>query len=401
MKRPTAVALLLAISGLGLAVILSRPESGVTQGGGPQLRSEPLAWSRIDLPAGLQVDALAAEPGHAVVAGRVGDGDSARSVVLEVASDDHISAVRVVSTVRVEAHTTYGRGTRWASLALSGGALRAIGSRAGGAHLIPRWTVWSGRLDAPAQLEEQVQTFETFGGPAAGGLVEVVAGGSHAAILGSWESRSSGGLDIALWTPSGSSWQRVADPDPLFRSSTTREVQASALALTPRGLVVVGTTLDLAGGEVTERAVAWSGEDARGPWRMVRLPASSTSSSAQAVACDGRECWVQGRDGEVAALWWMDAAGAVPAAVDAAPAASLTLPVRPSASTRARPMALADGRLWLAIGGADGLLVHQADGWRTAAAPPGTVTALAAADGTLWAATTMDGRAQVWVASTG
>ena len=70
----------------------------------------------------------------------------------------------------------------------------------GGAHANPRWTVWAG---SPQRLDEYPQTFETFGGQSAGGLLDIVFTSDGPVIAGSWAAME-GGLDTAVWLPRAS-----------------------------------------------------------------------------------------------------------------------------------------------------------------------------------------------------
>src|SRR5512133_3039822 len=78
------------------------------------------------------------------------------------------------------------------------------GSAHGAAHANFRWTVWAG---SPERLDDYPQTFETFGGQSAGGLLDVVYTSDGPAIAGTWAAPG-GGLDAAVWLSRGERWVR-------------------------------------------------------------------------------------------------------------------------------------------------------------------------------------------------
>ncbi|TPG16887.1 hypothetical protein [Pedococcus bigeumensis] len=327
------VAIALAVTG-GTACTGS-PEPGPTT---PRLK---LAWQGVTLPDGAEPESLAGA-GNTVVVGGRSDG-APRMFVLR---DD--LAVRRVDLV---GHGVYAATATWVDLAIDGPQVLALGRASGGAHGLPRWTVWSGSTQ---RVEEQPQPFETFGGPRSGGLAGVALGSGRALVVGSWDDGGAG-LDAAVWGVSGTSWGRTGMTSGALASTATRLVQPAAAAVTSTGVYLVGSTTDLGGDDVVLGASAWTAPHPEGPWTRVDLPATTTSSRATGLSCDSTGCWVVGLDGDAVALWRLDPDRA----------ARVTLPRDASSSPgRVAAVAAVSGQVWVATSVQDGsqLLRRDAEG---------------------------------------
>ena len=92
--------------------------------------------------------------------------------------------------------TPYGKVAALISLTGDGRSIVAIGAAHGGAHANFRWTIWTGTA---AGVVDRPQTFETFGGQEAGGLLAVAQDREGPLIVGTWQGAY--GLDGAIWRP--------------------------------------------------------------------------------------------------------------------------------------------------------------------------------------------------------
>jgi hypothetical protein len=340
-----------AVAVTGGSACTGGPEPGPTT---PRLQ---LAWQGIALPDGAEPTSVVGAGDAVVVVGR-SDG-APRMFVL---ADD--LAVRRVDLV---AHGVYAATASWVDLAVDGSRVLALGRAAGGAHGLPRWTVWSGSTQ---RVEEHPQPFETFGGPRSGGLAGVALGSGSDLVVGSWDDGGPG-LDAAVWRVSGTTWERTGRTSRALASTATRLVQPAAAAVTSTGVYLVGSTTELGGDDVALRATAWTAPHPEGPWTRVDLPATTTSSRATGLSCDGTGCWVVGLDGDTVALWRLDHARA----------RRVTLP-RDAPASRGRVAAVAagGGQVWLATStdGGSQLLRRDASGsWTVFDGPEGQPVRLA------------------------
>ena len=194
-------------------------------------------------------------------------------------------------------------GGRWASVSVDGDAVVAIGGAPGGAHSNTRWTVWRGTT---AAVPEHPQTFETFGGWGAGGLVGAVTLHGEPVLVGAWQSDAAA-LDIATWLAQGTRWVRQRSTGTVLANTPTRLRQAEAVAATSTLVVAVGSVTALDGG-IFVTAAAWTAGSARGPWTAVGLP-QAEGARAERVGCDAAACLVLGRSGTAVRAWWLDASG--------------------------------------------------------------------------------------------
>jgi hypothetical protein len=357
---------------------------------GSQAAASPagMAWSVVELPAGFAASLLVPGPDGGVLVAADGDADGRRGPrLLEVGGGE-------VRPVPVRAASFYGRRMVWHTIATRGGRVYAVGGRSGGAHGITRWSAWSGTLGPRGRLAEDVQDFETFGGPDAGGLSQLVAPAGHPPILlGSRVSDAGAGLDIALWDDAGGRWLRRPSTGTDLAASDEQQPIGGALALRGAGLLIAGSITSFDGGVRTQAAI-WTAPTTEGPWTSHLLPGTGDPASAAVSATCAREgrCLVAGYAGERLAAWTVSATGET-SAVDL-PA----VPVGPTAATVAADCR--DGVCVIVVRDPshdEGHLLARAGGaWREVAPPPGTLGAVATVGGTLWVATGSAAGPRLW-----
>jgi hypothetical protein len=340
-----------------------------------------MRWAPVDLPGVALPLLVRAGDGVVLVATRTGDRASMYRVPL--------SGARAPAPGRLEPHSVYAPGARWVDLATDGSRVLAVGRASGGAHGLPRFTVWDG---TPARLVERPQPFETFGGPRSGGLAAVGLG-REAVLAGTWDDDGPG-LDTRFWTQSSpTAWERLP-ADPALASSARLLPQPAAVAWSSDRVVVAGSVTELGeGASVATRATAWTAPTARGPWTRYDLPTKSASARATGVACAGDDCWVVGLDGEAPAAW-----GLAPGAVTRVP-----LPDVPTTPGVPPALSVEAGSAWVALAGRDGVVLsHQEGGrWVAVEGPQGRPVSLAAARGWLVVVTGSTTGTRLWTAPTG
>ncbi|MDD9350266.1 hypothetical protein [Mumia sp.] len=257
----------------------------------PALATLPGGWFAEPLPGRTRPASVEAAGDRLVVGGSVGSGDGARPRLLA-----HEGSVW--ADVPLEPATGYGRIASLVHLAVApDGGVVALGNATGGAHLMPRWTAWSGTLDGVAEVP---QVFETFGGPSAGGLTGLTAAPVDA-VVGSWATSPSR-LSPAVWREDGGRWVRRTDIGP-FSSAGDVQALPTAVGATGSAVVVVGTETVTADAGTRQTAAAWTTPDLR-TWRRLALgPSDGPSSGAVDVACAGDACLVAGWVGDRLAGW--------------------------------------------------------------------------------------------------
>jgi hypothetical protein len=277
--------------------------------------------------------------------------------------------------VPVRARTFYGRRAVWGGLIAVGRDLYAFGGRSGGAHGNTRWSAWAGH----SALEEEPQTFETFGGPRAGGLSDVAAAGHRPVLLGSRLGADDAGLDVAVWTRSAPRWDRHDSAGTPLAADD--DVQPSAHALVARGpgLLAAGSLTELSASPRMVPAI-WTAPAPEGPWTRVVLPgARGPVGEAYAAACGpGGSCLVVGTDDGHLRGW------------EVSPDGDVTDAHLPSATVEQVVVASAGPGEYAVAAAQDGetrLLLGRADRWRAVTGPAGAATALAVVDGSVWAVT--------------
>ncbi len=360
--------------------------------GGTSARRAPsdtvtVAWTRIRLPEAGSPSLLANGPEDSVLVGV--DGDSGGQ------SPPQVLRLRAGRSqpVPVQARTYYGRRAVWGALASGGRALYAFGGRSGGAHGNTRWSAWAGR----EALEEEPQAFETFGGPKAGGLAGLAVVGDRPVLLGSHVGADGTGLDVAVWTRSGSRWARRDSRGTPLAASDDAQPSAHAIVARGSGLLVAGSLTELGPRPRTVPA-AWTATAPEGAWtRLELVGAHQPVAEAHAAACTRAEtCLVVGDDGGRLVGWQLSSGGGVTAA---------HLP-RLAVDPEHLAVAFAgradgDDRFALAVatpGGGSRVLVGGDGRWREVTGPPGAMTSWVVVDRTMWSVTSQDSRSGLWSA---
>jgi hypothetical protein len=198
---------------------------------------------------------------------------------------------RTWHTLALHPHTPYASQAELIMATLVDGRLTAYGQAFGGAHSLPRPTLWSGT--AATGLNEYEQPFEMFGGPHAIDTSDEAALPGTVLLAGSYDG-ASGRYGAAIWTsPDGATWHRDAD-DPALASAPGEQTSAIGAATDRNGFLVTGYTQR--DGRLTP--LAWTSADAGRTWRRVPLPggthAQQYGATANRAACDSTGCVLTG-----------------------------------------------------------------------------------------------------------
>ncbi|HEX6359188.1 hypothetical protein [Actinophytocola sp.] len=188
--------------------------------------------------------------------------------------------------------TPYGRMAEWQSLAADGTEIVAVGSKTGGAHGNPRWSLWRTKGTG---LAEQPQKFSAFGGYGAGSLVDVVLPTTGPLLVGVWQSATTGS-DVAVWTTDGTLWNRQSS------AGTPLESTQDSLKF-PLGATAHGADALIAGWQFAEgrqQPVVWTLRD--GVATLTPLPDAGKNGMAITVSCTDT-CAVAGRVDGSLAIW--------------------------------------------------------------------------------------------------
>jgi len=226
-----------------------------------------LNWSRIALPAGVAASSLAVVPGGVLVGGRASAGGD-HPVLFAV---DASGAVRPVP---LHPNSPYAKVANLVSLAVRGQEVVALGAAHGGAHANFRWTVWSGSTNG---LNDYPQTFETFGGQSAGGLLDIVFTSEGPEIAGTWAAPE-GGLDAAVWLPRGHRWIRQNSTGTALANTPQLQVAPRA-AIGGAAMIISGSVITFDNG-VQQRAAVWIQPTTLWSFDAARGPATATRDSA-------------------------------------------------------------------------------------------------------------------------
>ena len=256
-----------------------------------------LSWSRIALPKSVAASSLAPTSEGLLVGGRASSGGD-HPVLLAVDASG--------STRSVPLHPTspYAKVADLVSVAARGTEVVALGAKHGGAHANIRWTVWAGSTQ---RLDEDPQTFETFGGPDAGGLLDIVATSDGPVIAGTWAA-GEGGLDAAVWLPRGRRWLRQDSDGTALANTPQIQVNPRAASAAGAAVILPGSVITFNDG-VEQRAAIWTWPTRSSAWTLQQLPDAGTHSEALSSRC-AQTCWASGHaDGRVA-LWSFDPANA-------------------------------------------------------------------------------------------
>lgn len=361
----TAVLLLTACSGSPPPPVPA-PDAPVTLAG----------WQTVRLPGGVVPASIAAVGDDIVVGGSIGSG-AGRTPALVRARTDHRTPDW--QSIPLTPSTPYGKLASLVSVAADlpddagRPALTALGAAHGGAHANFRWTVWTG---STAGLVDRPQTFETFGGQEAGGLLAAVQDAAGPLLVGTWQGRH--GLDGALWRADGARWVRQPTPAPLLNTDSRQVAPRTATGQPDASVTVEGSVIDLDGG-VHQRAAVWRGSGAR--WQLSVLPDPGSRSLAWSTACaaTGPSCWTVGSRDDRLAVW--------------ADGGRSALPPLPVDDADGGVLIRHDDRVVVVASshGLGRLLVSDRDGgWRSYTAPDGVVAAAALAGTRLYLVTGAD-----------
>jgi hypothetical protein len=242
-------------------------------------------FTRVELPPG-------AVPTRIAVAG---DG-----LVVGVRANDAAGMLRYAAgratEIPLTPATSYGAKADWFAVTAAGDEVLAVGGRTGGAHGNNRWSVW--RTTPDGGLAEQPQSFNTFGGTAAGQLVAAALPTTGPLLVGTWASRSAG-ADVMTWTTDGTLWTRRSPGGTPLES--TGESLKFPMAAAAHGAEVVIAGWQLAGGR--QQPVVWTLRD--GSATMTPLPDAGRTGMGMAVTCEDT-CDVAGRVDGGLALWRRD-----------------------------------------------------------------------------------------------
>ena len=214
--RNAAATTPLRLVAVGLTVLVIIAAGCSRLAGAQQVHN--LTWSRSALPTGVEASSLAVTAAGLLVGGR-GSAGGDHPVLFVV---DASGAVRPVP---LHPHSPYAKVADLVSLAARGQEVVALGAAHGGAHANFRWTVWSGSTNG---LDDYPQTFETFGGQSAGGLLDIVFTSEGPEIAGTWAAPE-------VWMPrygcptgtAGSAGTRPAPHSPTHRSSKSHRARLS------------------------------------------------------------------------------------------------------------------------------------------------------------------------------
>ena len=276
-------AVLVAV-GLVLAGCTSEPEAATP---------EPVAWTKVDLPA---EPVVLAGHGADLLVGLRDRGAKVAPRILVLTGETQRRELKV------EPKSAYAFEAVWQSIAYDGKRVLAIGGAAGGAHSNKRWTVWTGTATT---LTEHPQEFNTFGGQSAGQLYSAVLTPAGQALLGSWGS-SVAGLDAAVWLPQGLKWIRQDSANTALRSTASLLVGAGYGTTVGSSVVQTGSQVRLAPNVVQQEAAVWRSANLNQGWARVALPEPGNRSQGNSVSCTTKVCTISGfADGKLA-LWQLD-----------------------------------------------------------------------------------------------
>jgi hypothetical protein len=264
---------------------------------------------------------------------------------------------------------------QWYSIASDGQQIVGLGGARGGAHGNVRWSAWTG---SAAGLSEQEQPFNTFGGGNAGELIDAALTGAGPALVGTWRSDTTG-LDAAVWTHSGDSWNRQNSAGTPLESRPDSLNFPIAATARGQGVLITGWQLNSAGPS-RQPPVVWRSTALSNGWTVTALPEPGQTGAGMAVRCWAASCVVAGRvDGKLA-LWRLD--GDTWTRIPGVPA----LPV--GEKDRLAPPIEPDGRLTEILADSGQIKIAHADGngWtvRATSGPAGTVAATAETGDTIF-----------------
>ena len=367
-----------AIVGLALLLIIATGCSPAAQ-----QKVLELSWSRIALPAGVAASSLAVAPDGLLVGGRASDGGDHPAFFV-------VDASGAVRSVPLHPNSPYAKVADLVSIAAHDEQVVALGVAHGGAHANFRWTVWAGSTKG---LDDHPQTFETFGGQSAGGLLDIVFTSQGSAIAGTWAARE-GGLDAAVWLPRGQRWIRQ-------NSAGTALANTPQLQVAPRAASGAGSAMIISGSVITfqdglqQRAAVWISPSLRESWQLLQLPEAGTRGEALSTGCQ-QQCWVSGYADGVVALWSITSTDK-----SAEATRDSSLPRIEHVAEDAGPVTVtwADrpGLLVSHLSSSQ-LLLSDSQGWRTYSGPAGPVIDATIVGDRLYAITRNADAVELWTA---
>ncbi len=376
---------------LGLVAVFAGwapPAAATTPPTTPASTPASTPWVRIELPGGLSPASLTAAGGELWVGGR--QTADARPAIA------HGGAARWTA-VTVQPSTVYGEEADLVHVVEAPDGPHAIGIATGGQHLLPRWTLWA-QDPVTHHLVEQPQSFETFGGPSAGGLTDLIATPDGVRILGIWAPNSSW-YGTALWSLRAPDWQR--DAEPALASTDDLQQLPARVGLLGGRLVIVGTIARFdVGGNPMSQQVVWV-QDGAGAWRAVQPRPTGPSSNGVLtdIGCLADTCLAVGGETRTGPSGWhltldrVDAAGRVTA---------LTMPEIPFVIGADQPRLAVSETAVAVLSGTDPVLHLLRDRrWTVTARPPGRVLDAEIVDADLYLVIEDSGRRALWRAALG
>ena len=355
---------------------------------GPPVPTETvreLTWTPIALPESVAASSLARTTGELLVGGRASSGgDHPVLFVVDVSG--------AARPVPLHPNTPYGKVADLVSVASRGNDVVALGAAHGGAHANFRWTVWTGSTKG---LNDQPQTFETFGGESAGSLLDIVFTSDGPAIAGSWAALQ-GGLDAAVWLPRGDRWVRQDSAGTALANTPQVQVAPRAASASGSAMIISGSVITFGDG-AEQRAAVWTWPTHHDDWTLRQLPDAGTHSEALSAGCT-QTCWISGpADGKVA-LWSFD-----PTHAEATATRDSTLPSMEIDTDGPGPKTVMSGdrpAVLFSHAGHTTLLVRDSsDGWQSFAAPAGSVLDAATVGDRLYAIIRTDNSVRLWTAN--
>jgi hypothetical protein len=317
-----------------------------------------LSWSQIALPESVAASSLSSMADDLLVGGRASAGGD-HPVLLVV---DPAGSARPVP---LQPNSPYAKVADLVSLAAGGNKVVALGAAHGGAHANFRWTVWAG---SPERLDDYPQTFETFGGQSAGGLLDIVYTSDGPAIAGTWAAPE-GGLDAAVWLSRGERWVRQNSAGTALANTAQLQVAPRAASAAGSAMIIMGSVITFGDG-AEQRAAVWTWPSRKSAWTLQQLPDAGTHSEALSSGCM-QTCWVSGHaDGKVA-LWTFD-----PAHADGSASRDSTLPAMEIDTDGPGPRTVLSGDqpgVIFSDNGNTRMLLQDSRGWQAFAAPAGSV----------------------------
>jgi hypothetical protein len=341
-----------------------------------------LSWTRIALPESVAASSLSASGGELLIGGRASAGGD-HPVLFVV--DPSGAAVQVP----LQPNSPYAKVADLVSVAAREEKVVALGAAHGGAHANFRWTVWAGSTQ---RLKDYPQTFETFGGQSAGGLLDIVYTSDGPAIAGTWAARE-GGLDAAVWLPRGERWVRQNSANTTLANTQQLQVAPRAASAAGSAMIIMGSVITFSDG-AEQRAAVWTWPTRNSPWTLQQLPDAGTHSEALSTRC-AQTCWVSGHaDGKVA-LWSFQ-----PANAEANASRESTLPSLEIDTDGPGPRTVLLGdepAVLFSHNGNTRLLVRDGNGWQAFAAPDGSVLDATTVGDRLYAIIKINDTVGLWV----